>query len=44
LDMARRIEEGESLVGPGIPPGYAKGKELVSEDYFQPRKMALFGE
>jgi hypothetical protein len=43
LDVARRIEEGESVVGPGIPPGYARGKELVTEDCIQPRKMALFG-
>lgn len=44
LEVARRIEAGEKVVAPGIPPDYPKPKALVTEDCIQPRKMGLFGE
>jgi hypothetical protein len=44
LEVARRIDGGESVLAPGIPPDYPQPKELVSDDCIEPRKMALFGE
>ena len=44
LEVARRIEAGEKVVAPGVPPEYPNPKKLVSEDCIQPRKMGLFGE
>ena len=44
LEVAKRIEAGEKVASPGIPPGYPNPKKLVSEDCIQPRKMGLFGE
>jgi hypothetical protein len=44
LEVAKRIEAGEKVVGPAMPPGYPNPKKLVSEDCIQPRKMGLFGE
>jgi hypothetical protein len=44
LEVAKRIEAGEKVVAPGIPPGYPKAKELVSEDCIQPREDWLLGK
>jgi hypothetical protein len=44
LEVARRIDAGETVVSPGIPPGYPNPKKLITDDCIQPRKSALFGE
>lgn len=36
LDVARRIEAGQAVVAPGIPPGYPQPEKLVTEDCIQP--------
>lgn len=36
LDMASRIECGESVVAPGIPPSYPTPANLISSDCIQP--------
>ena len=42
LEVARRIEGGQDVVAPGIPPDYPSPKKLVTDDCIQPRKAALF--
>jgi hypothetical protein len=36
LDVAARIEAGETVTAPGIPPGYPKHKSLVTDDCIRP--------
>ncbi|MCG3148057.1 MAG: hypothetical protein PCFJNLEI_01499 [Verrucomicrobiae bacterium] len=36
LEVAKRIEDGESVTAPGVPKDYAKSKELVTVDCIQP--------
>ena len=36
LDVAKRIERGEPVTAPGIPPGYPKPDELVTDDCIRP--------
>jgi SAM-dependent methyltransferase len=36
LDVAKRIERGESVTAPGIPPGYPKPDELITDDCIRP--------
>lgn len=36
LDVAGRIERGESVVVPGIPPGYKTPAKIISADCIQP--------
>jgi hypothetical protein len=36
LDVAARIERGEQVTAPGIPPGYPKPKALVTDDCIRP--------
>jgi hypothetical protein len=36
LAVAERIEHGEKVTGPGIPEGYPKPEELVTEDCIRP--------
>lgn len=36
LDVAARIECGETVTPPGIPPGYPKPDELVTDDCIRP--------
>ena len=36
LEVAQRIEKGEPVAPPGIPPGFAKIETLVSEDCIRP--------
>ena len=44
LEVAKRIDAGETVVAPGIPPDYPAPKKLITGDCIQPRKSALFGE
>src|SRR5207244_3087827 len=32
LEVAKRIEAGNLVTAPGVPKGYAKSKELVTDD------------
>jgi hypothetical protein len=41
LDVARRIDAGETVVAPGIPPDYPHPKKLVTDDCIQPRPLSL---
>jgi SAM-dependent methyltransferase len=36
LEVARRIDEGQPVTAPGIPPGYPQPERLVSEDCIRP--------
>ncbi len=36
LSVAERIERGESVTAPGIPPDYPKPKELITDDCIRP--------
>ena len=36
LSVAERIECGESVTAPGIPPDYPKPKELITDDCIRP--------
>ena len=36
LDVAQRIERGDPVTAPGIPPGYPKPDELVTDDCIRP--------
>jgi hypothetical protein len=36
LAVARRIDAGEPVVAPGIPPGYPQPEKLVTDDCIQP--------
>ncbi|MGD0651672.1 MAG: DNA methyltransferase [Verrucomicrobiia bacterium] len=36
LDVTKRTEAGNSVTAPGIPAGYTKSKDLVTEDCIQP--------
>lgn len=36
LDVARRIDTGQSVTAPGIPPGYPNPSRLVTEDCVRP--------
>jgi hypothetical protein len=36
LDVAAKIERGEPVTAPGVPPGYPDAKKLVTEDCIQP--------
>jgi len=36
LDVAKRIERGDPVTSPGIPPGYPKPDELVTDDCIRP--------
>jgi len=36
LAVARRIDAGEAVVAPGIPPGYPQPEKLVTDDCIQP--------
>ena len=44
IEVARRIDAGESVVAPGIPPDYPHPKKLVTGDCIQPRPTALFSD
>jgi hypothetical protein len=37
LEVARRIDAGQSVVAPGIPPGYPQRDKLISDDCIQPQ-------
>lgn len=37
LEVAQRIEKGEPVVAPGIPPGYPDPKKLVTDDCVRPQ-------
>ncbi|MDX1944109.1 MAG: type IIL restriction-modification enzyme MmeI [Pirellulaceae bacterium] len=37
LAVAGQIERGETVVSPGIPPGYPRPAELLSDDCIEPR-------
>ncbi len=41
LEVARRIEGGEPVVAPGIPPDYPHPKKLITDDCIQPRPLSL---
>jgi hypothetical protein len=36
LDVAARIDRGEPVTSPGIPPAYPKPKKLITDDCIQP--------
>ncbi|MCH7925370.1 MAG: hypothetical protein IIC51_07535 [Planctomycetes bacterium] len=36
LDVAARIERGESVVAPGVPPNYPHPEQLVTDDCIRP--------
>ena len=36
LVVAKRIERGDPVTSPGIPPGYPKPDELVTDDCIRP--------
>lgn len=36
LEVAKRIERGDPVTAPGIPPGYPKPEELVTDDCIRP--------
>jgi hypothetical protein len=35
-EVAERIKRGESVTGPGVPPGFPRRSELLTEDCIQP--------
>jgi len=35
-NVARRIDAGEAVVAPGVPPGYPQPEKLVTDDCIQP--------
>jgi hypothetical protein len=44
LDVARRIDAGEKVLAPGIPPDYPEPKKLITDDCIQPRKTGLWAD
>jgi hypothetical protein len=40
-EVASRIEVGEKVVAPGIPPDYPHPKKLITDDCIQPRPLSL---
>jgi hypothetical protein len=36
LDVAKRIERGEYVTGPGVPQNFPNPEELVTDDCIQP--------
>ena len=38
LDVAARIERGESVTAPGIPPDFPNPKSLITDDCIRPTK------
>lgn len=44
LDVAERIDRGESVTAPGIPPDYPTPNDLVTEDCIRPMNCKQGGE
>jgi hypothetical protein len=38
-EVAAKIEKGESVTAPGIPPGYPDPQKLVTEDRIKPASL-----
>ena len=36
LEVARRIERGEPVTAPGIPPNYPTPRDLITDDCIRP--------
>lgn len=36
LDVATRIDKGDKVTAPGVPPAYGDSKPLITKDCIQP--------